>query len=302
MSAYRWLFNQPYVLLILTALFWGGNAVAGKLAVGHISPFMLTCLRWVVAMAIIYPFAIPHLRREWPVIRKNLVFLAALGAVGFTIFNNLMYTSLTFTSALNVAIIQASMPLSVFAFNFLLFGLRATALQMAGFALTLVGVLVIASRGDLSVLQSLDFNFGDLLMLIAILIYGIYSVFLKDKPDIHWLSFITVLGTSAMFVSFAFAGYEIASQTVIWPDMRGWMLVVFTAVFPSILSQVFWMRGLEIIGSNRGGVFINIVPIFGSALAILILGEQFRYYHAIALVLIIGGVWLSQRVMRKRAR
>jgi len=146
---------------------------------------------------------------------------------------------------------------------------------------------------------ALDFNVGDLLMLIAILIYGIYSVFLKDKPDIHWLSFIPVLGTAAFFVSVGFSAWELSAGTMIWPDTRGWLVVLFTAIFPSILSQVFWMRGLQIIGSNRGGVFINIVPVFGSALAILILGEQFRAYHAIALVLIIGGVWLSQRVMRK---
>lgn len=300
MSAYKWLFNQPYVLLVLTALFWGGNAVAGKLAVGHISPFLLTTLRWIVAMAVIYPFALPHLRREWPVIREKLLFLAILGCVGFTIFNNLMYTALTHTSALNVAIIQASMPLSVFIFNFLLFGLRATFLQLAGFSLTLVGVLIIAARGDLTVLTGLDFNLGDLLMLIAISIYGIYSVYLKNKPDIHWLSFIAVLGTSAMFISMVFSAWEISSGSVRWPDMQGWMVVLYTAIFPSILSQVFWMRGLEIIGANRGGVFINIVPIFGSALAILILGENFRWYHAAALVLVIGGVWLSQRVARTR--
>lgn len=300
MSAYRWLFNQPYVLLVLTALFWGGNAVAGKLANDHISPFLLTTLRWIVAMAIVYPFALAHLKRDWPVIRKNIIFLFLLGAIGFAVFNNLMYSALTHTSALNVAIVQASMPLTVFLFNFLLFGLRATGLQLAGFALTLIGVVVIAARGDLTALLSLDFNIGDLLMLIAILIYGIYSVFLKDKPDIHWLSFITVLGTSAMFVSLAFAGYEVAAGSVIWPDLQGWLVVLYTAVFPSILSQVFWMRGLELIGSNRGGVFINIVPIFGSALAILILGERFHAYHAIALILIIGGVWLSQQVLRKR--
>lgn len=300
MSAYKWLFNQPYVLLVLTALFWGGNAVAGKLAVGHISPFLLTTLRWIVAMAVIYPFALPHLRREWPVIREKLLFLAILGCVGFTVFNNLMYTALTHTSALNVAIIQASMPLSVFIFNFLLFGLRATFLQLAGFSLTLVGVLIIAARGDLTVLTGLNFNIGDLLMLIAISIYGIYSVYLKNKPDIHWLSFIAVLGTSAMFISMVFSAWEISSGSVRWPDMQGWMVVLYTAIFPSILSQVFWMRGLEIIGANRGGVFINIVPIFGSALAILILGENFRWYHAAALVLVIGGVWLSQRVARTR--
>lgn len=297
----NWLFKQPYLLLTLTALFWGGNAVAGKLAVDHVSPFILTMLRWIVAMAIVYPFAWPHLKREWPVIRANLPFLFLLGAIGFTVFNNLMYSALTLTTALNVAIIQASMPLSVFLLNFLLFGLRATALQVAGFTLTLIGVTVIAAQGQLANLLGLQFNRGDLLMLIAILTYGTYSVFLLKKPDIHWLSFIAVLGTAAMLVSTGFAAFEVANGTAIWPDTQGWLVVLYTAVFPSILSQVFWMQGLKIIGSNRGGVFINIVPIVGTGLAILILGEKFRAYHAISLALVLFGVWLSQRTRMKKA-
>jgi len=295
MSAFKWLFSQPYLLLVLTALFWGGNAIAGKLAVGHISPFILTSSRWLLAMAIVYPFAIPHLKKDWQKIKPHFWFLVFLGTIGFTIFNNLMYSALVHTSAINVAIVQASMPLSVFALNFLLYKLRATNLQMMGFSLTLIGVIIVASRGDLQSLLQLDFNFGDLLMLIAILTYGVYSVLLKNKPDIHWLSFITILGTSALITSLLFSFWEVQNGSAIFPDIQGWMVIVYTAIFPSILSQVFWMRGLELIGSNRGGVFINIVPIFGSGLAILLLGEQFHLYHAIALVLVIGGVWLAQR-------
>ena len=300
MSLFRWLYGQPYVLLVFTAIFWGGNAIAGKLAVGHISPFTLTCIRWLVAMLIIYPFAIPHLKRDWPQIKAHFVFLFFLGAVGFTLFNNLMYSALVHTSAINVAIVQASMPLTVFALNFILFQLRATALQITGFTLTLIGVMFVAARGNLEILFELDFNIGDLLMLIAIMTYGFYSVLLKNKPNIHWLSFIAVLGTSALAASLVFLAWEIRSETVIWPDMQGWLVVLYTAIFPSILSQVFWMRGLELVGSNQGGVFINLVPVFGSGLAILILGEQFHPYHAIALVLVIGGVWLAQKSGKKQ--
>ncbi len=298
---FNWLFNRPYLLLTLTAVFWGGNAVAGKLAVDHVSPFLLTLLRWIVAMAIVYPFAWPHLKRDWPVIRQHLPFMFVLGAIGFTTFNNLMYFSLTLTTALNVAIIQASMPLAVFLLNFLLFSLRATPIQLAGFFLTLVGVTVIAAKGQLANLIGLNFNFGDLLMFFAIMAYGIYSVLLLKKPDVHWLSFIAVLGTSAMITATGFAAIEIGNGTVIWPDTRGWLVVAYTAVFASIVSQVFWMRGLELIGSNRGGVFINIVPIVGTGLAILILGERFHLYHAFALSLVLGGVWLAQQGRKLKA-
>ncbi len=298
MSSFQLLLGRPYLLLLLTALFWGGNAVAGKLAVGHVSPFILTFIRWAVAMAIVYPFAIPHLKRDWPNIRKNLPFMVFLGVMGFAVFNNLMYSALVHTSAINVAIVQASMPLIVFFLNFLLYRILATGLQAFGFLLTLVGVVIVAARGNLETLMSLDFNYGDLLMLIAIMTYGTYSVLLKNKPVMHWLSFITVLGTSALFASMFFAGWEISQGTALWPDTQGWLVVIYTALFPSILSQVFWMRGLEMIGSNRGGVFINLVPIFGSVLAILILGEKFHLYHAFALVLVLGGVWLSQQRQR----
>lgn len=295
MSVFRWLFSQPYMLLILTAMFWGGNAIAGKMAVGHISPFLLTSSRWFVAMALVYPFAIRHLKKDWPVIKPRLPFLLALGVIGFTLFNNMMYSSLVYTSAINVAIIQASMPLIIFLLNFILFRVLATRLQIVGFILTLIGVVIVASRGNLETLVTLAFNFGDLLMLIAIMTYGVYSVFLKNKPEMHWLSFIAVLGSAALVSSLLFSAWEYVTNTIIWPDSTGLMVILYTAVFPSILSQIFWMRGLELIGSNRGGVFINIVPIFGAGLAIVILGEQFHLYHALALILVIAGVWLSQK-------
>jgi drug/metabolite transporter (DMT)-like permease len=298
MTFFRWLMDRPYLLLSLTALFWGGNAIAGKIAVGHISPFLLTTLRWVVAVSLLAAFAGPHLRRDWPKIRKNFVFLFALGAIGFAVFNNLMYSALNYTSAINVAIVQASMPLIVFVLNFLLYRLRTTWLQVFGFALTLIGVTIVASAGSLEILLQLAFNHGDILMLIAIMTYGVYSVLLKNKPDIHWLSFISVLATSALFTSIFFALWEVGHGSAIWPDSTGWAVVLYTAIFPSILSQVFWIRGLEMIGSNRGGVFINIVPIVGSALAIVLLGETLHPYHLIALVLVVGGVWISQRKAR----
>lgn len=294
-TLFKGAYSQPYVLLVMTTFFWGGNAIAGKLAVGHISPFLLTSLRWALAMAIIYPFAIKYLRQDWFKIKAHFIFLFVLGTIGFAAFNNLMYSALKYTSAINVAIIQASMPLIVFILNFILFRLKATFLQMIGFSMTLIGVLLVAARGNLEILLGLAFNFGDLLMLCAIMAYGVYSVFLKNMPEIHWISFITILGSSALFSSIFFSAYELSSDAMIWPDLTGWLIILYTAIFPSLLSQVFWMLGLEIIGSNRGGVFINFVPIIGSGLAIILLGEKFHAYHAIALFLVIGGVLISQK-------
>ncbi|MEM9277994.1 MAG: DMT family transporter [Pseudomonadota bacterium] len=296
MSSRQNLLTHPYLLLTITALVWGGNAVAGKLAVDHISPFLLTLLRWTVACAVLIPFALPHLKRDWQTIMKNLPFLMALGATGFAVFNNLMYLALNHTSAINVAIEQASMPLIVFALNYILFRTNITAFQVIGFIITLVGVAITVTRGNLFSLGEQSLNFGDVLMLCAIMVYGIYSVFLRNKPDIHLLSFLSVLGIAAFLATIPFAVYEYAAGKWIWPDAQGWGVVIYAALFPSVVSQLFWVMGLEKIGSNRGGLFINLVPIFGALLAILILGEQFETYHALGLVLVLGGIALAQKV------
>ena len=291
----------PYVLLILTALLWAGNAIAGKLAVGHVSPFLLTGLRWVIALTILLAIAWRPVRRDLPAIRANLPFLFALGALGFTVFNVMFYLALVHTSAINVAIDQSAMPLVVFLLNFLWFGIRASSMQVAGFILTVVGVAITVTRGAPLAILETPLNIGDLLMVIAISFYGVYSVALAKRPAMHWLSFLTALSAAALITSIPFVAWEIASGTVIWPDTRGWLVAFFTAVGPAILAQLFWARGLEMIGSNRGGVFINVVPIFAALMAVLMLGEQFHPYHAVAMALVFAGVWLSQQKKRRVA-
>lgn len=289
------LLANPYVLLTITALVWGGNAVSGKLAVGHVSPFLLTWLRWLFAVSVLLPFAYPHLKKDWPVIKKNLPYLIALGVTGFAIFNNLMYLALNYTTAINVAIEQSSMPLVVFLLNYLIFRTKVTLFQVVGFSITLIGVAVTVTRGKLGDLLGQSLNIGDILMLAAIGFYGVYSVFLRNKPEIHPFSLMTVLGTAAFFGTVPLVSYEYVSGQIIWPDLQGWGIVVYAALFPSLVSQIFWVMGLEKIGSNRGGVFINLVPVFGALLAILILGEEFRLYHAIGMALVLGGITLAQR-------
>lgn len=292
---------RPYVLLLLTALLWAGNAIAGKLAVGHVSPFLLTWLRWAIALAILLAIAWRYVLQDWPVIRANLPFLFGLGALGFTMFNVMFYFALVHTSAINVAIEQSAMPLVVFLLNFIWFGIRATWMQVVGFVLTVLGVVITVTRGaPLSILET-PLNIGDVLMVIAISLYGVYSVALVKRPAMHWLSFLTALSVAALVTSIPFALWEILRGTVIWPDAQGWAVAFFTAVGPAILAQLFWARGLEMIGSNRGGVFINVVPIFAALMAVVLLGEQFHLYHAAAMALVFAGVWLSQQKARKEA-
>ena len=287
--------NNAYVLLVLTTLFWGGNAIAGKLAVGHVSPMLLTTLRWSIAVLLLAAIAHRQLRRDWPVIRRHFWFLAGLGAVGFALFNAAMYQALEFTSAINVSIEQAGMPMVVFLANFLLFSMRVSWAQILGFVLSLVGIALTATHGDLTRLAGLDVNFGDLLMLFAVLFYGGYTVAVRFRPALDWRSTMLVMAASALVVSIPFSIGEALAGRMIWPDAHGWSIAAYTAIFPSLLSQVFFIRGVGLIGSNRASLFINLVPIFGTLLSVLLLGEDFRPYHALAMALVLGGIWLAER-------
>ncbi len=291
----RWLYSQPYLLLFLTTLFWAGNAVAGKLAVGHISPFLLTSLRWLVATLLVMPLAYKYLRQDWKLARRNLWFLFVLGAIGFSLFNNLMYTALQTTTAINAAIIQAALPIVIFVLNFIVYRISVNKDQLIGFTITVIGVLAVVAQGQWQLLSSLQFVAGDVLMLLAVMSYGIYSVMLIRKPALHWLSLIAILSVSAFLASLPFVALEFIDHRAVIPDQTAWLVVVYTALFASLCAQMFWIRGIELIGANATSVFINLVPILATLLAILILGESLYWYHVLGLVLIIGGIALSQK-------
>jgi len=293
--------RTAYVLLLLTMLFWAANAVAGKFAVGHISPMLLVTLRWLVAAVLAAWLARKKLRGDWPAIRSNLPFLFLLGAAGFTGFNAALYSALNYTTAINVSIEQAGLPIVIFLANFLLFRMKVTWLQILGVVLTIIGIALTASHGDFTRLAGLDLNFGDALMLLAVLSYGGYSVALRFKPVIHWTTMIFVLSVAAVVSSIPFTLSEYGAGHIIFPDMTGWAIALFTAVFPSILGQVFYIWSNEMIGSNRAGLFINLVPIFGTLLSIALLGEAFEPFHAVAIVLVLGGIWLAEHSGRKLA-
>lgn len=295
------MYRKAYFLLCLTTLFWGGNAVASRLAVGHVSPMLLTTLRWVIGASLLFVFARKHLKRDWPAMRRQLPLLIALGALGFTGFNAVFYSSAQYTSAINLAIEQGAIPMVIFLANFILFRMRVTLLQMVGFLLSLVGVALVASHGDFSRLLELDVNFGDALMLVAVVLYAGYSVGLKVKPDVHWLSLMFILSLFALVASLPLLAWEVASDRMIAPDLQGAMVLIYAALFPSILAQTLFIRGNELIGGNRAGLFINLVPIFGTLLSIVILGEDFFLYHALALMLVLGGIWLAEQSGRRMA-
>jgi drug/metabolite transporter (DMT)-like permease len=292
--------KTAYILLVLTTLMWGGNAIAGRMAVGHVSPMILVFFRWLLAFLVLLPVGWKPLRKDWPVVRQHLLKLGALGASGFALFNAIFYTALNYTTAINISIEQAGIPVMIILVNFLLYRLRVTWFQLVGVLLTIFGVVLTASHGDPLQLMKLQLNFGDAIMLVAVLLYSVYSVGLRLKPDLQWQSLMLVFTASSLVASIPFALWEIQWSNPIFPDTEGWFVIAYTAFLVSAVSQVLFIRSVELIGPNRAGIFINLVPIFGTLLSVVILGEAFHFYQGLALILVLGGIWLAETSGRKR--
>lgn len=256
---------------------------------------VLTFLRWVLAVAVIVGISLPQLVRDWPIVKTRLPYFFVLGAVGYTAFNAALYTALNYTSAINAAVIQAVIPMVIFIFNFVLFRTRVLVAQIIGFTLTILGVALLASRGDLMSLLRLQLNPGDAIMLIAVLVYAIYTVMLRFKPDVDWRTLMAIPAMAALITSVPLMLLEVSRGTAIWPNAQGWIIVAYTALFPSLVAQILFIKGVESIGPNRAGLFINLIPVFGTMLSVLIIGETLHGYQIMALLLALGGIAVAER-------
>jgi drug/metabolite transporter (DMT)-like permease len=294
-SLWHGLMRQPYMLLVLTALLWGGNAIAGRLAVGEISPMVLTCLRWVIVVAILVPTMGPQLRSHWPALAPRWPLILFMGALGFTGFNALFYAAAYHTTAVNLTIFQGAIPVLVLLGTVLFFHARIRLLQVLGMLVTIVGVIAVAAKGDWEILRRLALNIGDVWMLIACLFYAGYTLGLRSRPLVPGFVFFTAMAIVAFLTSLPPLAYEVMTGTVQWPTLKGWLVLLYVGLMPSLLSQIFFMRGVELIGPARAGLFVNLVPVFGALLAVLLLGEPFAWYHAAGLVLVLSGIALAER-------
>ncbi|CAN7511160.1 DMT family transporter [Rhizobium sp. LjRoot30] len=286
---------KAYVYLTIAALCWGGNAVAGKLAIGHISPMMLTFWRWAFAFMLIVAISVPQLKKDWPLLKQNWLLLMVLGVIGYTSFNAFLYTAVLYTTAINVAIEQAGIPVLIFIANFLLYRTRVSLAQIVGFAVTMLGIALTASHGDLMSLAQLTLNFGDALMMLAVVAYTVYTLLLRWRPPIHWKSLMALPALGALLASVPLLGWEMAAGDAIWPDASGWAIALWTSIFASLVAQILYVLGVDNIGPNRAGLFINLVPVFGTLLSVLLVGEDLQLFHVIALALALGGIAIAER-------
>jgi drug/metabolite transporter (DMT)-like permease len=286
---------NPILLLVLTTLIWAAHSIVGRLAVGQIGPMTLTCLRWGVALIPIFITARHSLRQDWPALRARWVYLMVMGASGYTAFNALFYVAAHHTGALNLSIIQGAIPALVLVGARLFLGVRFSALQALGALLTMIGVAVIAAQGDPARLAALAFNSGDVMMVLAAALYAGYTVGLRQRPNVSGVSMLAAMALAAFVTSIPLMIWEIMSGGFIWPTVGGLLALAFVALGPAFVSQLMFMRGVELIGPGRAGVFVNLVPAFGAIMAVVILGEPFAPYHVLALLLVVGGIAIAQR-------
>ncbi|MCZ8184442.1 MAG: DMT family transporter [Beijerinckiaceae bacterium] len=291
----RKLYSNAYLLLALTMLFWGGNAIAARLAVGEISPMVLTAGRWFVVVIFIALFLRKEVREVLPVLKERWLFALMMGTFGYTVFNAMMYVAGHYTSAVNITLLQGAIPIFTLIGAFFAYGTAVRGVQIIGIIVTMIGVAVTASGGSFERLAALAINFGDVLMVAACALYAGYTVALKKRPAISGLAFFSGMAFAAAIVSIPFLVAEIAIGKAQWPGLKGMMILTYVAIGPSFLAQVFFMRAVELIGPGRAGLFANLVPVIGAVLAVLILNEPFGWHHAVSMVLVLGGIAIAER-------
>ena len=296
----RGLYRRPALLLVVTTLIWGSNAVAARLAVGHVSPMMLTTARWSIACIALWLVARQQVAQHWPALRGRWTYLALMGISGFTAFNALFYAAAHHTTAVNLSLIQGMIPVLVLLGGVMFFGLRVTALQMAGVVITLAGVAVVASRGSWAALAALDINVGDAWILLASLLYAGYTLGLRARPVVPPLVFFSAVAGVAALASLPLLAAEVLSGRFFWPTPWGWAILVYIGLLPSFVSQILFIRAVELIGPARSSVFLNLNPVFGPALAVGVLGEPVGWYHTVALAMVLGGIWIAERLGTRR--
>lgn len=291
----RRVFDLPYLLLTLTMLFWSGNFIVGRAVNTAVPPIALAFWRWFGASTIVLLAGWRHVRRDWPTIQRSWRLMLVLAILGIASFNTLVYVGLHYTTAINGLLMQSTMPVLIVALSYGLFRERITPTQTLGVVLSLGGVLTIIGRGDVGVLAALSLNIGDVLILIAVLLYAGYSTLLRKRPALHPLSFLAatfVPGTLVIAPLYAAESALGHPMTIDWITL---LAIGYVAVFPSILAYLCFNRGVELIGANRAGLFIHLLPVFGSLMAIAFLGETLRWFHAIGIGLIVGGIVLATR-------
>tara|TARA_B100000029_G_scaffold462616_1_gene495262 strand:- start:1768 stop:2661 length:894 start_codon:yes stop_codon:yes gene_type:complete len=292
--------KTAYIFLILTTLFWSGNFIVGKAAsLFEIPPFTLNFYRWLFAWIILAPFTLKEIFLKRNYILENIKLIAILGITSITIFNSIVYYSLNFTQVISGVLMISTIPVMIIIFCSILKIEKTNIFQILGVVFSLSGVLMIITKADLEVLINLNFNKGDLWIVVAMFSWALYSALLrKKKLELSQLSLLQTIITAGL--TFLLPAYliELSLGYKVSIGLPFVLTLTYVVLFPGLASFIFWIKGISIIGSNRSGIFLHLMPIFSTILAIIIFKEKFMIYHLIGAILIITGIILSSKKIK----
>jgi drug/metabolite transporter (DMT)-like permease len=287
---------SPYLLLTATILFWSLNWIFGRALRDDVPAYSLAFWRWVSATVLLLPFAWPHIVRGWPAIRRSWRIMLALGLLGTTFGNLATYTGLRFTTAVSGSILNSFVPVMIIAISWAFLGQRLRASQWTGVVISLTGVLSIVGRGDPMVILALRFNIGDLWIIVSMLLWSLYTVGLRWRPpELHPLGLLgatAIVGVIAMLPVYL---WSLAAGLHITWSAGAVAGLAYVGLFPSVLAHIFWNNAVVRVGPNKAGMFMHLMPVFASLLAIVFLGERLHLFHVAGMAMILGGIWLTNR-------
>jgi len=289
--------NLAYFLLVLTTIFWSGNFIVGKAAsMYEIPPFSLNFYRWFFAGLILLPFTIKELINKKNYIINNIGFFIILGITSITIFNSIVYYSLYYTQVINGVLMISTIPVWIIFIASLLKIEKTNIFQIIGVILSLTGVIFIITKADLELIKNLDFNKGDLSMVAAMFAWAVYSALLKKKTyEISQITLLQVVIICGLVFLIPIYFIEMNSGNIIKLGKPFYLTLTYVVLFPGLASFFFWIKGISIIGANRAGVFLHLMPIFGAIMAMIIFNEKFMFYHFLGAIFIIMGITLSNK-------
>jgi drug/metabolite transporter (DMT)-like permease len=289
--------NLAYLLLIFTTIFWSGNFIVGKAArLYQIPPFSLNFYRWFFAGLILFPFTFKELINKKNYIFKNIGFFIILGISSITIFNSIVYYSLYYTQVISGVLMISTIPVWIIFIASILNIEKTNAFQIIGVGLSLIGVICIITKADLNLIKNLDFNKGDLSMIVAMFAWAVYSALLKKKKyEISQLALLQVVIILGLIFLIPIYFIEMNLGHIIVLGLPFYLTLSYVVIFPGLLAFFFWIKGISIIGANRAGVFLHLMPIFGAIMAMIIFDEKFMYYHLFGAIFILAGITLSNK-------
>lgn len=286
--------TNPHFLLTLTSIFWAFNTVAGRAAVGEVSPLLIVSVRWFFVSIILSILCRNQLIETWSILNKKIKWLIFMGLFGFTGFNSAYYVAAHDTIAINLGLVQGTMPAFIIIIAWIWLKDKINFTQFLGVLITFIAVLIVVCSGNFNALIELELNSGDIVMIFACTLYAIYAVGLRKKPKISALPLLTFFAYIAFLGSLPGFIYETYSNQLILPGQKGFIILGVIIIFPSFLAQIFFMKGVEKIGPSRSGLYTNLVPVFSSLLAVFFLGEDFQFFHLLSLIMIFTGIYLFE--------